>query len=122
MGRRYPFLLGAIGLSVGAAVGGSLRLTGTEKRVAGPLSGTVMRRVREAADERFADIRDTADHVATQLRTELAGRPEAEDMSADFETVLGGGKPPAQASKDGGLQVEREAASRLGLSGAETAR
>lgn len=120
LGRKYPFLLGAIGLSLGAAVGGSMRLTGTEKRVAGPL-GPVMKRVRDIADERYADIRDTAAHVATKL-TELTGRPEADDMSADFETVLGGGKPPAQANEDRGAGVEREAASRLGLSGAETAR
>jgi hypothetical protein len=120
MGRKYPFLLGAIGLSLGAAVGGSMRLTGTEKRVAGPL-GPVMKRVRDIADERYADIRDTVAHVATKL-TEVAGHSEADDMSADFETVLGGGKPPAQSNEDRGAGVEREAASRLGLSGAETAR
>ena len=120
LGRRYPFLLGAIGLSLGAAVGGSMRLTGSERRVAGPL-GPVMKRVRDIADERYADIRDTAAHVATKL-TELTGRSETDDMSADFETVLGGGKPPAQANEDRGAGVEREAASRLGLSDAETAR
>jgi hypothetical protein len=80
-----------------------------------------MKRVRDIADERYADIRDTAAHVATKL-TELAGHSEADDMSADFETVLGGGRPPAQSNEDRAAGAEREAASRLGLSGAETAR
>ena len=99
MGERYPLLLSIVGLAAGAAVGGSLRLTGTEQRWMGPLSEAAKQRLREAADEQYAQVKEAAERVATDLQNRGAARSETEDQSSDFETVLGGGKPAAQEGK-----------------------
>jgi hypothetical protein len=98
LGDRYPLLLGAVTLAVGAAVGGSLRLTEGEQRLMGPLSDQLKQRAREMAGEQFSYAREAAEHFAGELGAQLGG--DAEDKSADFETVIGGGKP-AVASTTG---------------------
>ncbi|WP_336490057.1 hypothetical protein [Methylobacterium nigriterrae] len=99
MGESYPLLLAIVGLAAGAVVGGSLRLTEAEQRAMGPYSEAAKRRVRRAADEQYAQLKEAAERVAADLQNRGAARPETEDQSGDFETVLGGGKPAAQEGK-----------------------
>jgi hypothetical protein len=96
LGTRYPLLLGALSLAVGAAVGGSMRSSQRENRLMGALSDSLKQRAWDAADEQFGRAKDAAGALADQLRTQL--NPEERDPSADFETVIGGGKPPAERS------------------------
>jgi hypothetical protein len=103
LGERYPLLLGAVSIAVGAAVGGALRLSEGENRLMGPLSDRLKERAREAADEQYHLAREAAEHFAGELQTRFAGDAPSgngqdtdpgRDRSADFETVLGGGQPP----------------------------
>jgi hypothetical protein len=97
LGERYPLLLGAVSMAVGAAVGGALRLSESENRLMGPLSDRLKQRAWEAADEQYHLAREAAEHFAGELQTRFAGdagNGEDKDRSADFETVLGGGQPP----------------------------
>ena len=96
LGERYPLLLGAMSLAIGAAVGGSLRLSESENRVMGPMSDKLKQRARELADEQFTVAREAAEQFAGDLGGQFgAGQRQepAQDPSADFETVIGGGKP-----------------------------
>ena len=97
LGERYPLLLGAVSLAVGAAVGGSLRLSESENRLMGSASDRIKQRAREMAGEQFGLAREAAEHFAGDLGMPFgtAGRTGTppQDTSADFETVIGGGKP-----------------------------
>lgn len=94
LAERYPLLLGAIGLTMGAAVGGSLRLTPTERGLLGPLGQEAKRQAMAAAEEGYAGLVHSAEQTAEALKTRLASTDQPADLSSDFETVLGGGKPP----------------------------
>jgi hypothetical protein len=101
LGERYPLLLGAVSLAVGAAVGGSLRLSESENRLMGPASDKLKRRAWEMADEQFEVAREAAEQFAGDLGGQFGtGKSEnqRQDRSADFETVIGGGKPAASTS------------------------
>jgi hypothetical protein len=107
LGERYPLLLGAVSLAVGAAVGGSLRLSESENRVMGPMSDMLKQRARELADEQFGMAREAAEQFAGDLSSQFgAGQRQepGQDTSADFETVIGGGQPEAATTTgpDGG--------------------
>jgi hypothetical protein len=93
LGERYPLLLGAVSIALGAAVGGALRLSESENRLMGPISDRLKQRAREVADEQYGVAREAAEHFAGELQTRFAGG-NGQDQSADFETVLGGGQPP----------------------------
>ena len=106
MGERYPLLVGALSLAVGAAVGGWLRSTDTERRVLGPLSDTLKRTARDLVGEQIEEVKATAGQLVGEVRSHLgsggtgSGSQAANVAPSDFETVLGGGKPPV----DGGAQ------------------
>lgn len=117
MGRRYPLLLGAIALTVGAAAGGMLRSTETEQQLLGPLSDRIKRRVREVADEQFGQVRETAEEFANQVQTRFATPSQPDDSASDFEEVLGGGKPPVEQAQATAVEVERSAGVSPGASG-----
>ena len=103
LGERYPLLLGAMSIAIGAAVGGSLRLSESEKRLMGPASEKLKQRAREMADEQFGLAKEAAEHFTGELQTLLGTNGQPQDPSADFETVIGGGQPPAaRAAGDGG--------------------
>jgi hypothetical protein len=91
LGTRYPLLLGALSLAIGAAVGGSMRPSERENRLMGPLSDRFRQRAWDTADEQFGRAKEAAGAVADHLRSQI--NPERPDTSADFETVIGGGKP-----------------------------
>lgn len=94
LGERYPLLLGAVSLAVGAAVGGSLRLSESENRLMGPVSDRFKQRARELADEQLGLAREAAEQFAGDLGSQFSAG-ERQDTSADFETVIGGGQPEA---------------------------
>jgi hypothetical protein len=92
LGERYPLLLGAVSIALGAAVGGALRLSEGEQRLMGPMSAKLKERARELAGEQFELAKEAAQHLTGELQTRLGGN--GQDRSADFETVLGGGQSP----------------------------
>ena len=96
MTQRYPLLVATLGLSLGAVVGGSLRLTDAERGLAGPLSREVKKRALDIADERYGEFVESAEQLAGSLKARLGAETEPKDLSSDFETVLGGGPPPVQ--------------------------
>jgi hypothetical protein len=104
LGERYPLLLGLASLAVGAALGGSMRLSEREQRLMGPYSERIKQRAWEVADEQFGHAKEAAEQLAEHLKAQVTG--ERRDTSADFETVIGGGKPPVEegASADGGAR------------------
>lgn len=98
LGQRYPLLLGVASLAIGAAVGGSLRLSEGENRLMGPVSDNLKQRARELANEQFGLAREAAEHFAGEIGTQLGGMGQRTDPSADFEEVIGGGKPAVTAT------------------------
>jgi hypothetical protein len=107
LGERYPLLLGAVSLAIGAAVGGSLRLSESENRLMGPTSDRFKQRAREMADEQLGVAKEAAEHFASDLGTHIRSAGQPQDPSADFETVIGGGQPAAAARAPGDGQGAR---------------
>lgn len=85
LGRRYPLLLGAVGLAVGAALGGVLDPTETENRMLGEASDRLKQRARTMAGEQYEQIADSAKQIAERILQ----RPEAAEAGADAH-----GAPP----------------------------
>ena len=102
LGERYPLLLGAVSIALGAAVGGALRLSEGENRLMGPLSDRLKQRAWEVADEQYGLAREAAEHFAGELQTRFTGDGDGQDRSADFETVIGGGQPQATSQTPAG--------------------
>jgi hypothetical protein len=102
LGERYPLLLGAVSIALGAAVGGALRLSEGENRLMGPLSDRLKQRAWEVADEQYGLAREAAEHFAGELQTRFTGEEDGQDRSADFETVIGGGQPPVAGGQPQG--------------------
>ncbi|HYI90780.1 MAG TPA: hypothetical protein VEY05_12850 [Beijerinckiaceae bacterium] len=102
LGERYPLLLGAVSIALGAAVGGALRLSEGENRLMGPLSDRLKQRAWEVADEQYGLAREAAEHFAGELQTRFTGDGDGQDRSADFETVIGGGQPQAASQTPAG--------------------
>jgi len=98
LGERYPLLLGAVSLAVGAAVGGALRLSEGENRLMGPYADQLKQRAWSIAEEQFGVAREAAEHLAGELQTQFSGN--GQDRSADFETVLGGRQPAVTKGPD----------------------
>jgi hypothetical protein len=101
LGERYPLLLGAVSIALGAAVGGALRLSESEQRVMGPMSAKLKQRARDLAGEQFELAKEAAEHLTGELQSRFGGNGQGQDQSADFETVLGGGQPPAGGGQPG---------------------
>jgi hypothetical protein len=96
LGERYPLLLGVASLAVGAAVGGTLRLSESENRLMGPASDKLKQRAMALADEQLGVAREAAEQFAGDLGSQFGagqGQEPRQDTSADFETVIGGGQP-----------------------------
>jgi hypothetical protein len=102
LGERYPLLLGAVSIALGAAVGGALRLSEGENRLMGPFSDRLKQRAWEVADEQYGLAREAAEHFAGELQTRFTGDGDGQDRSADFETVIGGGQPPVTGGQPQG--------------------
>ena len=102
LGERYPLLLGAVSIALGAAVGGALRLSEGENRLMGPFSDRLKQRAWEVADEQYGLAREAAEHFAGELQTRFTGDGDGQDRSADFETVIGGGQPQAASQTPAG--------------------
>jgi gas vesicle protein len=86
LGRQYPLLLGAVGLAVGAALGGVLDPTETENRMLGEASDRLKQRARTMAGEQYEQIADSAKQIAERI----FHRPEAAEAGADAH-----GAPPS---------------------------
>jgi hypothetical protein len=95
MPQRYPLLVAALGFTVGAAAGGSIRLTAAERETIGPVSRDVGQRALDAAHEQYEHVVDAARDAAEELKSRLSQEPERKDQSGGIETVLGGEPLPA---------------------------
>jgi hypothetical protein len=94
-----------VSLAVGAAVGGSLRLSESENRLMGPASDRLKQRAKGMADEQLGLAREAAEHFASDLGSQFGTdqrQSQPQDTSADFETVIGGGQPEAPTDPHGG--------------------
>ena len=69
-----------------------MRPSERENRLMGSFSDKFRQRAWDAADEQFDRAKEVAGAVADRLRAQLNPEEQA-DRSADFETVIGGGKP-----------------------------
>ncbi len=101
MPQRYPLLVAALGFTIGAAAGGSIRLTAAERQAIGPVSRDVGRRALDIAQEQYGHVVDSARDAAEGLVSRLSPEPDRKDLSSDFETVLGGGPPPVEQGASG---------------------
>jgi hypothetical protein len=95
MPQRYPLLVAALGFTVGAAAGGSIRLTAAERETIGPVSRDVGQRALDAAHEQYEHVVEAARDAAEELKSRLSQEPERKDQSGGIETVLGGEPLPA---------------------------
>ena len=75
---EYPLLVAALGLAVGAALGGSLPPTETENRLIGETSDSLKRQAREMANAQFAEMTDAAGQIVENLQRQYAP-PEADE-------------------------------------------
>jgi hypothetical protein len=77
--ERQPLVLGAIGLAIGAAVAGALRMSDLENESIGELrdhvkadlntrAGAVSQSLREASDKLKAELRDTGAEAVDRLK------------------------------------------------------
>ena len=100
LGREYPLLLSAVGLAVGAALGGALRPTESENRAFGETSDRVKRRLRETADAQYRELSRAAVQLGDNLAQRYCGpdpsaaRPGAGTASPPGERSAAGAQPP----------------------------
>jgi hypothetical protein len=109
MPQRYPLLLAALGFTIGAAAGGSIRLTAAERETIGPVSRDLGQRALDAAHEQYEQVVDTARDAAEEFKSRLRPDSGGEDRSSDLDTVLGGGPPsvgpgPSGSQRPGGSE------------------
>ena len=100
LGRNYPLLLGAIGIAAGAAVGLAMRPTESEDDLIGPYADSLKARARETFSEQYQEVMGAAEDLAEAFAgrggDSEGGQSPGAAPAADWETVIGGGAPPAQ--------------------------
>ena len=89
LGRQYPVLLGAVGLAVGAALGGLLEPTEAENRMLGEASDRLKQRAREMAGEQYEQIIEAAGQIAEHVlhRSGTPGDDAAGEAASDTGTM-----------------------------------
>jgi hypothetical protein len=81
--RRYPLLLGSLGLVLGAAAGVALRPTAVEDRSVGRVSDSVKGRTRRHMEGQLDTVLSAADRVMSSVESRLAGRAGARGAQAE---------------------------------------
>jgi hypothetical protein len=81
--RRYPLLLGSLGLVLGAAAGVALRPTAVEDRSVGRVSDSVKGRARRHMEGQLDTVLSAADRVMSSVESRLAGRAGARGAQAE---------------------------------------
>ncbi len=69
--RDQPLMVGALGVAFGAAIGALVPPTEAEDRLLGSSSDQVTGKAAEAVDEKYDDLRETAQHAAKQVQRDL---------------------------------------------------
>jgi len=89
--REQPFLLGAIAVVVGAAVGAALPSTATEDSLIGSTSDAAKSRVKSEAQARAADLRDAAmDAMDTVKESTVHATSDAQSGLESSQETTGG--------------------------------
>jgi uncharacterized protein YjbJ (UPF0337 family) len=98
LAQSYPLLFGTVGLALGAALGGSLRLSESERRVMGPASEALKERARELAEQELGHVTEMAERLGESLQARVAGSDESDGVpvgDSDPSVVVGGRPRPA---------------------------
>jgi uncharacterized protein YjbJ (UPF0337 family) len=107
LAQAYPLLFGTVGLALGAALGGSMRLSESEKRVMAPASEALKERARELAEQQLGNVTEMAERLGESLQARVAGSAERTDDSdgvpvgdSDPAVVVGGRpRPPGETGE-----------------------
>jgi uncharacterized protein YjbJ (UPF0337 family) len=111
MRQRYPLLLAALGLTAGALVGGSLRLTEAERRSFRPIGSKLREQVQDVVGEQYAHVKGTVEQLASELPAALRGG-ETGGAGPDSSDE-GQGATPRPSAAD----VDRAVSARAGAAG-----
>jgi hypothetical protein len=97
LAQSYPILFGTVGLALGAALGGSLRLSEGEKRVMGPASEMLKERAREIAEQELGQVTQMAERLGDTLQARAAafGDTDGVPVGDSDPAVVVGGRPRA---------------------------
>lgn len=97
LAQSYPILFGTVGLALGAALGGSLRLSESEKRVMGPASEMLKERAREIAEQELGQVTQMAERLGDTLQARAAafGETDGVPVGDSDPAVVVGGRPRA---------------------------
>jgi hypothetical protein len=104
---QQPIALGAIGIAVGAAIGGALPRTRTEDEVMGETRDQLLQKAEEVGREGLARVQKTAEAAVS------AGRDEAERQGITPDAVVGGPEigAPEQSSAVGATEEKSDGTS-----------
>jgi hypothetical protein len=118
LAQSYPILLGTVGLALGAALGGSLRLSDSERDWMGPASDTLKARAKELAEQELGHVSQVVDRLGDKLQERVAAFGDTDGVpvgDSDIETVVGG-RPEETVGATG--QRAADTAARTGTIGA----
>ena len=93
LARSYPLLFGTVGLALGAALGGSMRLSESERRVMAPAGEALRERARELAEQQLGNVAEMAERLGDTLQARVAGVGESDGVpigDSDPAVVVGG--------------------------------
>ena len=93
LARSYPLLFGTVGLALGAALGGSMRLSESERRVMAPAGEALRDRARELAEQQLGNVAEMAERLGDTLQARVAGVGESDGVpigDSDPAVVVGG--------------------------------
>lgn len=97
LAQSYPLLFGTVGLALGAALGGSMRLSESERRVMGPASEMLKGRARDLAQQELGHVTEIAERLGNTLQARVAGDGAADGVAVGDSdpAVVVGGRPRA---------------------------
>ena len=103
LARSYPLLFGTVGLALGAALGGSMRLSESERRVMAPAGEALRGRAREFAEQQLGNVAEMAERLGDTLQARVAGAGERDGVpvgDSDPAVVVGGRpRPPGESGE-----------------------
>jgi hypothetical protein len=93
LAQSYPLLFGTVGLALGAALGGSMRLSESERRVMAPAGEALKERARALAEQQLGNVTEMAERLGDSLQARVAGFGESDGVpvgDSDPAVVVGG--------------------------------